>query len=94
MVIMFGTFILKQYIFDEFIKVHVRLVELDKLAYLVYWNMFVKSFLYIGIYIYIYSVFLIKEIIIRGWVKIKIKIAEGQRSKVNWADGFDASRAV
>lgn len=35
-----------------------------------------------------------KEIIIRGWVKIKIKIAEGQRSKVNWADGFDASRAV
>lgn len=92
MVIMFGTFILKQYIFDEFIKVHVRLVELDKLAYLVYWNMFVKSFLCIGIYIF--SVFLIKEIIIRGWVKIKIKIAEGQRSKVNWADGFDASRAV
>lgn len=89
---MFGTFILKQYIFDEFIKVHVRLVELDKLAYLVYWNMFVKSFLCIGIYIF--SVFLIKEIIIRGWVKIKIKIAEGQRSKVNWADGFDASRAV
>lgn len=78
----FTWFILKQYIFDEFIKVHVRLVELDKLAYLVYWNMFVKSFLYIGIYIYIYSVFLIKEIIIRGWVKIKIKIAEGQRSKV------------
>lgn len=75
---MFGTFILKQYIFDEFIKVHVRLVELDKLAYLVYWNMFVKSFLCIGIYIF--SVFLIKEIIIRGWVKIKIKIAEGQRS--------------
>lgn len=89
---MFGTFILKQYIFDEFIKVHVRLVELDKLAYLVYWNMFVKSFLCIGIYIF--SVFLIKEIIIRGWVKIKIKIAEGQRSKVNWADGFHASRAV
>lgn len=55
-----------------------RLVELDKLAYLVYWNMFVKSFLCIGIYIF--SVFLIKEIIIRGWVKIKIKIAEGQRS--------------
>lgn len=77
---MFGTFILKQYIFDEFIKVHVRLVELDKLAYLVYWNMFVKSFLCIGIYIF--SVFLIKVIIIRGWVKIKIKIAEGQRSKV------------
>lgn len=89
---MFGTFILKQYIFDEFIKVHVRLVELDKLAYLVYWNMFVKSSVCIGIYIF--SVFLIKEIIIRGWVKIKIKIAEGQRSKVNWADGFDASRAV
>lgn len=88
----FTWFILKQYIFDEFIKVHVRLVELDKLAYLVYWNMFVKSFLCIGIYIF--SVFLIKEIIIRGWVKIKIKIAEGQRSKVNWADGFDASRAV
>lgn len=65
-----------------------RLVELDKLAYLVYWYMFVKSFVCIGIYIF--SVFLIKEIIIRGWVKIKI----AERSKVNWADGFDASRAV